>query len=74
MIYKVIGKKREVEENGEKKIVYDAIAMVAQVGAVKGKEVKWDPGVEVTEKQVSDEQAAELIAAGELEKISDETR
>lgn len=74
MIYKVIGAKREVEENGEKKTVYDSIKMIAQVGAVKGKEVTWDPGTEVTEKQVSEEQANELIAAGQLEKISDETR
>ena len=74
MIYKVIGKKREVEENGEKKTVYDPLTMIAQAGASKGKEVTWDPGLEVTEKQVSSEQAAELMASGELEKISDESR
>lgn len=67
--YIVIGKKREVEENGEKKVVFDPIELVSQAGLAKGKTFKWDPQSEVTEFQVADDVAKQLVEAGELEVV-----
>lgn len=67
--YKVIGVKRIVEANGESRETFDPIKTVSTVGMAKGKEFSWDPGTEITEKQVSDEAAKALVEAGELEVI-----
>jgi hypothetical protein len=67
--YNVIGAKREYEENGEKKVAYDPIELVSTVGMAKGKTFKWDPGSEVTEKQVADDIAKQLVEAGQLEVV-----
>lgn len=81
--YKVIGVKRietkdEIEiVDGKKTVkevqteVYDPVEMVSQAGMAKGRAFNWDPGSEVTEKQVSDEQAKELIAAGQIELLEE---
>ena len=67
--YKVIGVKREVEENGEKKVVYDVLELVSQAGLAKGRAFNWDPGSEVTELQVADDVAKKLVEEGKLEVI-----
>lgn len=67
--YKVIGVKREVEENGEKKTVFDVLELVSQAGLAKGRAFNWDPGSEVTEKQVADDVAKKLVEEGKLEVI-----
>lgn len=67
--YKVIGVKREVEENGEKKTVFDVLELVSTAGLAKGKAFNWDPGSEVTEKQVADDIAKKLVEEGKLEVI-----
>lgn len=65
--YKVIGIPHEVEEDGELHTVYMPIECVSMAGLAKGKSFKWDPGSEITEKQVSDEEAKKLAEAGHIE-------
>lgn len=67
--YNVIGVKREIEENGEKKTVFDPVELISQAGMAKGKAFNWDPGSQVTELQVSDEQAKQLVESGVLEVV-----
>lgn len=67
--YKVIGIKRTVEANGETRDIFDPIELVSTVGMAKGKSFKWDSGSEVTEKQVADDIAKQLVEAGQLEVI-----
>lgn len=65
--YIVIGKKRENAKEGEPE--FDPIDLVSTVGLAKGKTFTWDPGSEVTEKQVTDEVAKQLVEAGELKVV-----
>lgn len=67
--YKVIGEKLVKSVDGQEEVFYGPIELTNQVGIAKGKVFKWDPGTEVTNFQVSDEDAKKLVEEGKLEVI-----
>lgn len=61
--YKVIGEKLVKSVDGKEETFLGTV----EVTSAKGRKSTWDPGSQITDMQVTEEQAKQLIEAGQIE-------